>query len=183
MGSPRGLPRGEGPPRQGLRGPAEALLRLIKSPYSELFERGPGDRFPLFLRAWCPEGVPSLFACVLNQEKVSRVKGVPDQKSAQQTERTVLLVYRPETVEKVAKPLFRVRLHEIFASISCEIVGKNFARSVISEAHVPGNDVIEFYSVVCGRRNSLQEGFFDKLRTVLLVYRPLDFYWLLSFAV
>ena len=70
-----------------------------------------------------------------------------------------------ETVEKVAKPLFRVRLHEIFASISCEIVGKNFARSVISEAHVLENDKIKFYSVVCGRRNSLQEGFFDKLRT------------------
>ena len=73
-------------------------------------------------------------------------------------------------VEKVAEPLFRVRLHEIFASISCEIVGKNFARSVISEAHVLENDKIKFYSVVCGRRNSLQEGFFDKLRTP----RPLE---------
>ena len=48
MGSPRGLPRGESPPRQGLRGPAEALLRLMKSPYSELSEREPGDRSPLF---------------------------------------------------------------------------------------------------------------------------------------
>ena len=68
-----------------------------------------------------------------------------------------------QTVEKVAKPLFRVGLHEISASISCEIVGLNFVRGVISEAHVLGNDEIRFYSVVCGRRNSLQEGFFDKL--------------------
>ena len=45
-----------------------------------------------------------------------------------------------ETVEKVEKPLFRVGLHEIFNSISCEIVLKNFVRSVISKAHVPGND-------------------------------------------
>ena len=66
---------------------------------------------------------------------------------------------RPETVEKVTKSLFRVGLHEIFTSISFKIVGKNFARSVISKAHVLGNDIIEFYSVVCGRRNSLQEGF------------------------
>ena len=51
----------------------------------------------------------------------------------------------------------------MFASISCEIVVKNFARCVISEAHVPGNDEISVYSVVFGRRNSLQEGFFDKL--------------------
>ena len=70
----------------------------------------------------------------------------------------------PETVEKVAEPLFRVELHEILASISCEIVGQNFARGIISEAHVLGNDGISFYSAVCGRRNSLQEGFFDKLR-------------------
>ena len=68
-----------------------------------------------------------------------------------------------ETVEKVAKPLFRMRLHEILTSISCEIVGRNFVRGVISEAHVLGNDGIEFYSAVCGRRNSLQEGFFDSL--------------------
>ena len=65
---------------------------------------------------------------------------------------------------EIDKPLFRGEPHEIFASISCEIVGKNFVRSVISEAHVPGNDEIIFYSVVCGRRNSLQEGFFDKLK-------------------
>ena len=72
-----------------------------------------------------------------------------------------------ETVEKVAKPLFRMRLHEILTSISCEIVGRNFVRGVISEAHVLGNDGIEFYSAVCGRRDSLQEGFFDSLKDIL----------------
>ena len=55
-------------------------------------------------------------------------------------------------------------LHEISTSISCEIVGQNCVRGVISEAHVLENDEIRFYSVVCGRRNSLQEGFFDKLK-------------------
>ena len=79
-----------------------------------------------------------------------------------------------ETVEKVAMPLFRMEKHEIFASISCEIVGKNFARGVISDAHVIGNDVIELYSVACGRRNSLQEGFFRQVGgvgvTLLLVF-------------
>ena len=44
-----------------------------------------------------------------------------------------------------------------------EIVGEAFTRSVISEVHAPGNDGIQFYSVAFGRRNSLQEGFFDKL--------------------
>jgi len=42
-------------------------------------------------------------------------------------------------------------LHEILTSISCEIVGQNFVRGVISEAHVLGNDRIEFYSAVCLR--------------------------------
>ena len=77
----------------------------------------------------------------------------------------------PETVEKVAcqlikidKPLFREELHERQSSISREKVGLSFVRGVISEAHVPENDEILFYSVVCGRRNSLREGFFDKLR-------------------
>ena len=69
---------------------------------------------------------------------------------------------RAQTVEKVAKLLFRMGLHEISTSISCEIVGQNFVRGVISEAHVLENDEIRSYSVVCGRRNSLQEGFFDK---------------------
>ena len=68
-----------------------------------------------------------------------------------------------ETVEKVAQPLFRGGLHESFASISCEIVGEAFVRSVISEVHTPGNDGAQFYSVASGRRNSLQEGFFDSL--------------------
>ena len=36
-------------------------------------------------------------------------------------------------------------------------------RGVISQAHVLGNDWISFYSAACGRRNSLQEGFFDTL--------------------
>ena len=35
-------------------------------------------------------------------------------------------------------------------------------RGVISDVHAAGNDGISFYSAVCGRRNSLQEGFFDK---------------------
>ena len=56
-----------------------------------------------------------------------------------------------------------MELHEILSSISCEIVGQNFARGIISEAHVLGNDGISFYSAVCGRRNSFQEGFFDTL--------------------
>ena len=82
----------------------------------------------------------------------------------QMTNREAAKSRLPETVEKVAAPLFRVELHEILTSISCEIVGQNFARGIISEAHVLGNDGISFYSAVCGRRNSLQEGFFDKLR-------------------
>ena len=45
-----------------------------------------------------------------------------------------------------------------------EKVGLSFVRGVISQAHVLGNDWISFYSAVCGRRNSLQEGFFAKLR-------------------
>ena len=64
---------------------------------------------------------------------------------------------------EIDKPLFREELHERQSSISCEKVGLSFVRGVISEAHVPGNDEILFYSVVCGRRNSLQEGFFDKM--------------------
>ncbi len=38
----------------------------------------------------------------------------------------------------------------MFPSISDEIVGKYFMRSVISEAHVPGNDRFSFDSVICG---------------------------------
>ena len=69
-----------------------------------------------------------------------------------------------ETVEKVANATFSSRPHEISGSISCEIVARNFVRGVISQAHVLGNDWISFYSAVCGRRNSLQEGFFDTLK-------------------
>ena len=50
----------------------------------------------------------------------------------------------PETFEKVAQPLFRGGLHESFVSISCEIVGEAFVRSIISEVHAPGNDVFHF---------------------------------------
>ena len=54
-------------------------------------------------------------------------------------------------------------MHEIFTSISCEIVGKYFVISVISEVHAPGNDGMKLHSAACGRQNSLQEGFFSKL--------------------
>ena len=37
-------------------------------------------------------------------------------------------------------------------------VGLSCVRSVISDAHVAGNDGIKPYSVACGRQNSLQEG-------------------------
>ena len=77
-----------------------------------------------------------------------------------ESQRTRLTAVSFFTVEKVAKPLFRERLHEILTSISGEIVGQNFVRGVLSAAHVLGKDGIEFYSAVCGRRNSLQEGFF-----------------------
>ena len=68
-----------------------------------------------------------------------------------------------ETVEKVASPLFRVRMHAGQPSISCEKVGLSCARGVISDAHVVGNDGSKPYSATCGWRNSLREGFFDKL--------------------
>ena len=58
-----------------------------------------------------------------------------------------------ETVEKVAKPLFRARMHAGQSSISCEKVGLSCVRSVISAAHVGGNDGLIIYSAVCGRRN------------------------------
>ena len=53
-----------------------------------------------------------------------------------------------QAVEKVAEATFSKELHEIFASISDEIVGKNFMRSVIFEAHVPENDGFSFDSVI-----------------------------------
>ena len=45
---------------------------------------------------------------------------------------------------KSGVPLFRERLHEIFTSISGEIVGKNFVRGVISDVHAAGNDGLDF---------------------------------------
>ena len=36
-------------------------------------------------------------------------------------------------------------LHEIFSSIFCEIVGKNFVRSVISDVHAVENDGFELF--------------------------------------
>ena len=54
-----------------------------------------------------------------------------------------------QAVEKVAVATFSKELHEIFTSISDEIVGKNFMRSVIFEAHVPENDGFLFDSVIC----------------------------------
>ena len=60
------------------------------------------------------------------------------------------LVERLSLSKKWLPPLFRQELHEIFTSISDEIVGKNFMRSVIFEAHVPENDGFSFDSVICG---------------------------------
>lgn len=50
----------------------------------------------------------------------------------------------------MAEPLFREGLHEISASISREIVGKNFVRGVISDVHAAGNDGIAFSSAARG---------------------------------
>ena len=54
-------------------------------------------------------------------------------------------------------------MHAGQPSISREKVGLSCARSVISTAHVGGNDGSKFYSAACGRRNSLREGFFGRL--------------------
>ena len=67
------------------------------------------------------------------------------------------------TVEQAAKPLVRERLHERLNSISGEIVVQPFVRGVISDVHAAGNDRTSSYSAACGRRNSLQEGFGDKM--------------------
>ena len=61
-------------------------------------------------------------------------------------------------LSKVAQPFFEGS-HESFVSISCEIVGETFARSVIPEVYAPEMTVFHFYSAAFGRRNSLQEGF------------------------
>ena len=84
-----------------------------------------------------------------------------------------------EAVEKGHFGLFRQKLHDGWSSIPCGKVTPSVMRGVIFEAHPPGdlllpfqgnspcvpeNDRIKFYSTACGRRNSLQEGFFDKLK-------------------
>ena len=53
--------------------------------------------------------------------------------------------------KKVALPLFREGSHGGRNSISCEIVAPSAMRSVISEAHVPGNDGFSFDSAACLR--------------------------------
>ena len=68
----------------------------------------------------------------------------------------------PEAVEKVASPHFRVRLHDGRDSFSGEKVVPSVMSGVISDVHAAGN--VGFDSCGCGRRNSLQECFFDKLR-------------------
>ena len=55
-----------------------------------------------------------------------------------------------QAVEKVAEATFSKELHEIFTSICDKIVGKNFMKSVIFEAHVPENDEFSFDSVIRG---------------------------------
>ena len=58
-------------------------------------------------------------------------------------------------------------MHAGQPSISCEKVGLSCARGVISDAHVVGNDGSKPYSATCGWRNSLREGFFDKLKKIM----------------
>ena len=55
------------------------------------------------------------------------------------------------SLSKKAKGLFQTKeLHDRQGSISGEKVALSVMRSVISEVHAPGNDVIELYSVICG---------------------------------
>ena len=58
-------------------------------------------------------------------------------------------------------------MHANQPSISYDKVGLARARSVISDAHVVGNDGSKPYSATCGWRNSLREGFFDKLKKIM----------------
>ena len=71
-------------------------------------------------------------------------------------------------LEKAQVPFSRRGLHGVWDSISCEIVASPAMRSVISEAHVLGNDGFKLNSVACGRRETLRgftwEGVFDKLQ-------------------
>lgn len=69
--------------------------------------------------------------------------------------------------KKAQVPFSEKRLHGVWDSISCEIVAPPAMRSVISEAHVLGNDGFKLNSVACGRRNSARlhvGGVFDKLQ-------------------
>ena len=55
-----------------------------------------------------------------------------------------------ELVEKGQRPFPTKGLHDRQGLISGEKVALSVMRSVISEVHAPGNDVIELYSVICG---------------------------------
>ena len=57
---------------------------------------------------------------------------------------------RFELVEKGQRPFPTKELHDRQGSISGEKVALSVMRSVISEVHAPGNDVIGLYSVICG---------------------------------
>ncbi len=61
--------------------------------------------------------------------------------------------------QKRLKAFSHSRLHDGQDSISGEKVALSVMRGVLSQVHAPGKDEILFYSAVCGRRNSLQEGF------------------------
>ena len=71
----------------------------------------------------------------------------------------------PQPVEKAAKPLFRERLHGGRGSFSYEKVTPSTMRSVISDAHVAGNDGFSFDSCGCGRRNSARLSFGEGFST------------------
>ena len=58
------------------------------------------------------------------------------------------------TVEKVTTSLFREGLRPNCPSFSCEKDVAVVAISVISAAHVTGNDIILLFSGICGCLNS-----------------------------
>ena len=64
-----------------------------------------------------------------------------------------------ETVEKVAAPLFREGLHARWASIPCGKVGPSCARSVISDAHVAGNDGLKLITSPAGAGTTWRRAF------------------------
>ena len=70
-----------------------------------------------------------------------------------------------QRVEKVAKATFSMGMRARWASIPGGKVGSSCARSVISEAHVPGNDGLSFSSCGCGRRNSARLSFVEGFST------------------